>query len=100
DGIRDATVTGVQTCALPIYAPDALFDEINLEAYGRWGGRRTLIAPAKPAGIDPRYLDWATYFDADIIYSFVKLDDAVVADLHEQIGRAPCRDTETTSAIS
>jgi hypothetical protein len=23
-------------------APDALFDEINLEAYGRWGGRRTL----------------------------------------------------------
>jgi hypothetical protein len=28
-------------------APDALFDEINLEAYGRWGGRRTLIAPAQ-----------------------------------------------------
>jgi hypothetical protein len=69
-------------------APDALFDEINLEAYGRWGGRRTLIAPAKPAGIDPRYLDWATYFDADIIYSFVKLDDAVVADLHELLGPA------------
>jgi hypothetical protein len=69
-------------------APDALFDEINLEAYGRWGGRCTLIAPAKPAGIDPRYLDWATYFDADIIYSFVKLDDAVVADLHELLGPA------------
>jgi hypothetical protein len=48
-------------------APDALFDAINLEAYGRRGGRRTLIVPAKAEGIDPRYLDWLSFFDADII---------------------------------
>src|SRR2546430_6164947 len=37
DGIRDLTVTGVQTCALPIYAR---------------GARRVLgrVAPARPAG--------------------------------------------------
>src|SRR5207245_3382532 len=27
DGIRDATVTGVQTCALPIYLPVQLVDD-------------------------------------------------------------------------
>src|SRR2546430_7916495 len=27
DGIRDLTVTGVQTCALPIYTGDALTDQ-------------------------------------------------------------------------
>src|SRR5688572_32850169 len=27
DGIRDLTVTGVQTCALPIFAPAMLFDD-------------------------------------------------------------------------
>jgi hypothetical protein len=69
-------------------APDALFDAINLEAYGRWGGRRTLIVPAKAEGIDPRYLDWLGFFDADIIYSFVRLDDAAVADMHERFGPA------------
>src|SRR5207248_7731280 len=29
DGIRDRTVTGVQTCALPIYFPDESFDLVN-----------------------------------------------------------------------
>src|SRR5262249_41070205 len=35
--------------------PDQLLDRIFAEAYGRWGGRRTLIIPAKPDGIDERY---------------------------------------------
>src|SRR5207245_6096346 len=30
DGIRDATVTGVQTCALPICLQDVLTDAINV----------------------------------------------------------------------
>jgi hypothetical protein len=68
--------------------PDAMLDAIFAEAYGRWGGRRTLIVPAKPQGIDTRYADWLTFFDADVLYSFVTLDDAAVARMHERYGPA------------
>lgn len=68
--------------------PDALLDAIFAEAYGRWGGRRTLIVPATAQGIDARYADWLGYFDADILYSFVALDDAAVARMHERYGPA------------
>src|SRR5207245_6563657 len=37
DGIRDATVTGVQTCALPI-SKGAVFDHDNLAAMARGAG--------------------------------------------------------------
>src|SRR5207244_5446050 len=29
-GIRDDLVTGVQTCALPIYRPEVLFDDVGV----------------------------------------------------------------------
>ena len=64
--------------------PDALLDAIFSEAYGRWGGRRTLIVPAKPDGIDSAYRDWLLHYDADVIYSFVALADSAVADIHER----------------
>ena len=67
---------------------DAQLDSIFLEAYGRWGGRRTLIVPAKPDGIDARFSDWLFHFDADIIYSFVDLRDGAVAAVHEKCGPA------------
>src|SRR5207245_5417031 len=35
DGIRDATVTGVQTCALPISRPDVCFYSTPLDANPR-----------------------------------------------------------------
>jgi hypothetical protein len=63
--------------------PDALLDSIFSEAYGRWGGRRTLIVPTKADGIDDRYKEWLLYFDADVIYSFVGLNDPAVAAIHE-----------------
>src|SRR5271156_4744442 len=63
--------------------PDALLDSIFAEAYGRWGGRRTLIIPSKAEGIDTRYNDWLLYFDADVIYSFVNLSDHAVSAIHE-----------------
>jgi hypothetical protein len=69
-------------------APDALFEAISAESYSRWGGRRTLIVPGKRGGVDPRYMEWLAHFDADIIYSFVRLDDAAVADMHERCGPA------------
>jgi len=68
--------------------PDPLLDSIFSEAYGRWGGRRTLIVPAKPNGVDARYAEWLRHYDADIIYSFVLLTDEAVAGVHEQHGPA------------
>jgi hypothetical protein len=68
----------------PGECPDPLLDSIFAEAYGRWGGRRTLIVPANADGIDSRYTDWLFYFDADVIYSFVKLRDQAVAAIHER----------------
>src|SRR5256886_7261128 len=51
DGIRDLTVTGVQTCALPIYPLDELiYDLANLDAgfrfcgeENRWAGRLAMV---------------------------------------------------------
>ena len=76
--IRVANLIDIDDC------PDVLLDAIFSEAYARWGGRRTLVAPATPEGIDERYTKWLLYYDADIIYSFVELSDGTVADLHEQ----------------
>jgi hypothetical protein len=68
--------------------PDQLLDRIFAEAYGRWGGRRTLIIPAKPDGIDERYTKWLWYYDPDVIYSFVALTDGTVTRVHEKYGPA------------
>lgn len=61
-----------------------LLDVIFRESFGRWGGRRTLIVPAKTeTGIDPVYIEWLLLFDADIIYSYIDLAPDVIADIHE-----------------
>jgi hypothetical protein len=65
-----------------------LLDAIFAEAYGRWGGRRTLIVPATERGIDQRYQKWLWFYDADVIYSYVALTDEVVAGVHERYGPA------------
>lgn len=44
--------------------------------------------PATTQGIDPRYAEWLGCFDADILDSFVALDDAAVARIHERYGPA------------
>jgi hypothetical protein len=68
--------------------PNELLDGIFTEAYSRWGGRRTLIVPAKPGGVDPAYRDWLSHYDADVIYSFVALTDDAVAAAHEKYAAA------------
>src|SRR5436309_16028480 len=65
-----------------------LLDSIFAEAYGRWSGRRSLIVPAGPDGIDDRYDEWLWYFDPDLIYSFLALTDRAVAALHERFAPA------------
>src|SRR5215813_10825030 len=68
--------------------PNPLLDAVFAEAYGRWGGRRTLIVPATSDGVDPRYAEWLSLFDADVVYSFVSLTDGAVAGFHERYGPA------------
>jgi hypothetical protein len=80
--LRVAYLIDVDECT------DQLLDCIFSESYGRWGGRRTLIVPAKPDGIDTRYADWLSYYDADVIYSFVQLSEPTVARIHEKYGPA------------
>jgi hypothetical protein len=65
-----------------------LLDAIFAECYGRWGGRRTLIVPATADGIDLQYERWLYFYDADIIYSYVHLNGAAVAGIHERYGPA------------
>lgn len=72
----------------PANCPHELLDAIFREAYSRWGGRRSLIVPARPDGIDDRYVDWLWFFDADVIYSYVPLSDGVVGRIHEKYGPA------------
>src|SRR5258706_11876170 len=49
DGIRDWSVTGVQTCALPIYKGDGTFVDVT----------------KKSGADDPRWSTSATFFDYD-----------------------------------
>src|SRR5438270_505982 len=42
DGIRDLTVTGVQTCALPIFQFDVVNDSAALELSKSYRGRRVV----------------------------------------------------------
>jgi hypothetical protein len=69
-------------------APVELFEAICAEAYSRWGGRRTVLVPATPNGIDARYDLWLWAHDPDVIYSFVELTDDAVAQIHEGFGPA------------
>src|SRR2546430_6796989 len=72
DGIRDLTVTGVQTCALPISLPS---DRTEREAAkGRQGGRtmeiQRLIGRSLRAAVNAELLGERTiWIDCDVIRS-------------------------------
>src|SRR2546430_8670885 len=56
DGIRDLTVTGVQTCALPISgAPLAPGEKLYCVSYTPFRGRQSPLEPATL--IDPRQIE-------------------------------------------
>src|SRR5438034_8050603 len=94
DGIRYHCVTGVQTCARPIY-PDNVFDEkLTLRHSGDYGG-------------EPQNLEFEWYYKPDNA-GFVRtnlplvLTNGNISDLRGwtpyQIGRASCREGEYTRA--
>jgi len=66
----------------------ALLDAIFAESFARWGGRFTLIVPCENGEIRAAYLPWLEAYDADIIYSYVDLDDSIIERLHEKFGPA------------
>src|SRR2546422_5654471 len=87
DGIRDVAVTGVQTCALPIFDPvgmELLFERFLSEARGEWpdidldlpsGARREAVIQH----VYQRYGRLGAGMTANVI-------------TYREIGRASCRE--------
>src|SRR2546427_5740011 len=52
DGIRDLTVTGVQTCALPIWPAIADYVHRGIEQAGKQGAQLVVLQMDTPGGLD------------------------------------------------
>src|SRR5437867_5203970 len=74
DGIRDRTVTGVQTCALPI-SDESRYEKETMTP-------NVVIAPAQRYVVEARYPKAGDYY----------ITNSVVALDHIKIGRASCRE--------
>src|SRR5205085_5895906 len=86
DGIRGLTVTGVQTCALPIFHVVEARGRLGGRLAGRrLGGRRAALGPAAVAGA----------FLAAAAHALTAAEH-----LHLEIGRASCRErVDIASAV-
>src|SRR2546430_10735071 len=78
DGIRDLTVTGVQTCALPIFAKSGVADHIKQRPVLMPVGIEKGGSVAVGLGHDPRRQTWRHRW--------------APASRSEEIGRASCRE--------
>src|SRR5438128_9494751 len=90
DGIRDATVTGVQTCALPIFVfAVAGRDDLEDDLWGDAVLTPLLVAPAVLFRSPQRYQDIRSRAD-------------LRSPLDREIGRASCRERveETVGAVA
>jgi hypothetical protein len=67
---------------------DLTLDAIFANAYSRWGGRFSLIVPCVGGRIIDDYWSWLEVFDPDIVYSYVRLEESSVIDVHERIAPA------------
>src|SRR5690606_40319292 len=91
DGIRDFHVTGVQTCALPIYARVGL----TPDGGGSWFITRSLprqlatelLMEGKAVGADRLH-------ELGVVNRLVPDDTALDEALRWEIGRASCRERE------
>src|SRR5207245_5918187 len=82
DGIRDATVTGVQTCALPIY-----------RGVGNFLAKGHLLS--EPSAVDSRWLSLAPDNQARMqVPTLRNVDKRPSSDFVKEIGRASCRERE------
>src|SRR2546430_10404517 len=81
DGIRDLTVTGVQTCALPI--SEQLFGWRATEVLGR-----KIFALAAPSGDVETLRDLIAHTAAGVVWE----GEVALCDRNGKIGRASCRE--------
>src|SRR5207249_7673764 len=100
-GIRDRNVTGVQTCALPIYAARSLFDALQMRLHPA-ASRVAKLATETPA----------SFVAFDLLASGARdrmaapqserraLLEKLFAKLAAQIGRASCREREWMLVIA
>src|SRR5205085_8062782 len=94
DGIRDLTVTGVQTCARPIYQLDHLTSETDPLLRSRFGvGPDTAAALLLAAGDNPARLRSEASFSMLCGSSPVQASSGQT----KQIGRASCRERRQNS---
>jgi len=56
---------------------------VYANCYGRWAGRFNLLIPCENGSVRPSFLPWLHFYDPDIIYSYVDLNDDFVTHLHE-----------------
>src|SRR5207253_6156539 len=90
DGIRFGHVTGVQTCALPIYIK--YLDVDRVEAVVNWLETQypSPAFPARREDIGEATRGSTRYYTA---YGVVKRGFPMLAVTTDQIGRASCRET-------
>ena len=92
DGIRDWSVTGVQTCALPISMPcaDATGKMMLAHAASAQGIAVVETICGNPMTVDYRSIPAAAFTHPEI--SFVGLTEQQAKEMGEEIGRASCRE--------
>src|SRR5207245_6094339 len=91
-GIRDATVTGVQTCALPIYhGYGRVRIEYRVPSRGLIGLRRQLLTDTRGTIVMNSLFDGYTEWQGEIPH---RITGALIADrpgVSTETGRAPSR---------
>src|SRR5437762_9751542 len=86
DGIQDTSVTGVQTCALPIYRKRRLLDQ-------NFSAPRPILAinsipMSQTPNVQSKRVDLVAYFDS----LAATRDKWIERNWYYQIGRASCRE--------
>lgn len=87
---------------IPEKPSDTLLDVLIDECFSRWGGRRTPLIPTDGRTIVPAYWALLDLWDADIIYSYVKLADELEQRLYYMFAPSEIRlhDTPVDDADS
>ena len=68
-----------------------MLDGIFADCYSRWGGRFSLVVPCQGSKIPPAYWPWLETYDPDIVYSYIRLSDDDILELHERLSPADYR---------
>src|SRR5205807_5541921 len=99
DGIRDYKVTGVQTCALPIFVAAVRGDEPEGARFAEAMGYRAFHERID-SYVDVPSFDPSGFDDPDATAARAGVRLATYAELlREQIGRASCRGSALHTAV-